>query len=193
MTIDTPTVEIEEKLPPKAVQVILRSWHKIECWIAVACFSFIAGILLLDVLGREVLGPTLRLLGFEPGAMGIFTARKLAVLALVVGSYMGIGIATATGSHLIPRVGHAFVPRRWDPFMDRLADILTGSFLIGMAWYGWIFVQSSQMYDLRIAMLGWPVWPVQLAIPLGFLSAAGRYYFFAAWPAVKPKPSETKE
>jgi hypothetical protein len=40
--------------------------------------------------------------------------------------------------------------------------------------------------DLRAPVLNWPVWPFQLAIPLGFLSAAVRYFFFALWPACGP-------
>ena len=30
----------------------LDGWHRLECVVAVVCFSFIAGILLLDVIGR---------------------------------------------------------------------------------------------------------------------------------------------
>ena len=44
--------------PPAAARV-LAVWHKLECWLAVICFSFIAIILVLDVLGREILGPVL--------------------------------------------------------------------------------------------------------------------------------------
>ena len=43
------------------------------------------------------------------------------------------------------------------------------------------------------AVFNMPVWPIQLAIPLGFLSAAVRYFFFAAWPALRPLPPEFQE
>jgi TRAP-type C4-dicarboxylate transport system permease small subunit len=171
----------------------LDGWHRLECVVAVICFSFIAGILLLDVIGREFAGPLLRLAGFEPGATGIFASQKLSVFALVIGSFAGIGIATATGSHLVPRVGYGLFPKSWGPALDRLADLLTGAFLIGVAWYGLKFVLSSKGTDLRAPVLDWSVWPFQLAIPLGFLSAAGRYLFYAAWPGLKPKPPEFLE
>jgi TRAP-type C4-dicarboxylate transport system permease small subunit len=178
---------------PPLVRRLVELWHRGECWVAVAAFGFIAGIMLLDVIGRELLGPLLRLVGVNPGATGIFAAQKLSVFALVIGSFVGIGIATATGSHIAPRFAYGWVPASWGPFMDRLADVLTGLFLLAVAWYGFKFVGSSLKTDLRAPVLDWPVWPIQLSIPLGFLSAAGRYFFYAVWPALKPLPPEFQE
>lgn len=180
-------------LPPENVRRLLDAWHRLECWIAVAAFSFIAGILILDVLGRELLGPLLRLLGFEPGATGIFFSQKLSIFALVVGSFAGIGIATATGAHIVPTFASVWVPREWRLVFDRAADLLTGVCLLLVVWFGYKFVASSMATDLRAPVLDWPVWPVQLAIPLGFLSAAGRYFFYAAWPLLKPLSPEIRE
>ena len=58
---------------------------------------------------------------------------------------------------------------------------------------GFKFVGSSFATDLRAPVLDWPVWPIQLAIPLGFLSAAGRYLFYAAWPVLRPQAPEFQE
>lgn len=178
---------------PEGIRRALLVWHRLECWVAVLCFGFIAAILLTDVLGRELAGPVLRAVGIDLGPMGVFGSQKLSVFALVIGSFAGIGIATATGSHLVPRVGHAWIPASWGPAMDRLADVVTGAVLVGIAWYGWVFVMSSRMTDLRAPVLDWPVWPIQLAIPLGFLSAAVRYFAYAAWPAAKPVPPAYQE
>lgn len=174
-------------------QAFAEGWHKLECWIAVACFSFIAVILLFDVLGRELVGPLIRVLGFPATATGIFASQKLSIFALVIGSFAGIGIATATASHLVPRVGFGWVPARWDSWFNRLADAITGVFLVGVSYYGWVFVASSMATDLRAPVLDWSVWPIQLAIPVGFLSAAGRYFLYAAWPAIRPQPPEFQE
>jgi TRAP-type C4-dicarboxylate transport system permease small subunit len=179
-------------VPPR-VRRAVEAWHTGECWLAVAAFGFIAAILLLDVIGREFVGPLLRLVGLNPGATGIFAAQKLSVFALVIGSFAGIGIATATGSHIVPRFAHGWVPAAWGPVMDRLADVLTGIFLVAVAWFGFKFVGSSLKTDLRAPVIDWPVWPIQLFIPLGFLSAAGRYFLYAVWPALKPAPPEFQE
>ena len=165
---------------------LLDGWHRLECWSRSSAFGFIAGILLARRDRARVRSArSSRLCRLRAGATGIFASQKLSVFALVIGSFAGIGIATATGSHLVPRVGFGWVPDRWGPAMDRLADLLTGLFLVGVAWYGFKFVRSSMETDLRAPVLDWPVWPFQLAIPLGFLSAAGRYFFFAVWPALR--------
>lgn len=178
--------------PPVAARV-LAAWHRAECWLAVICFSFIAIILVLDVLGREILGPLANFLGLDIGPTGIFASQRLSIYALVIGSFAGIGIATATGSHLVPRVGFGWVPKAWGPAMDRLADLVTGCFLVGVAYFGAQFVESSYRVDLRAPVLDWSVWPFQLAIPLGFLSAACRYFVYALWPSLRPGLPEFQE
>lgn len=178
---------------PPAARRIVDAWHSGECWLAVACFGFIAGILILDVLGREFLGPFLRLIGLDPGPTGIFASQKLSIFALVIGSFAGIGIATATGAHIVPGFASGWVPAEWKSAYDRAADVLTGLFLLGVVWFGLKFVGSSFQTDLRAPVLDWPVWPIQLAIPLGFLSAAGRYFVYAVWPNLKPALPEFQE
>src|SRR3954447_24866530 len=127
---------------PRWARSLVVNWHTVECWVAVAAFSFIAVILLLDVLGRELLGPIVRLFGLKM-ATGIFAAQKMSVYALVIGAFAGIGIATATGSHLVPRVMFGVVPKQFGPALDRFADLLTGLFLVAVSYYGLEFVQSS--------------------------------------------------
>src|SRR5262245_61998720 len=129
--------------PPIAARRIVEDWHRGECWLAVACFGFIAGILILDVLGREFLGPFLRLIGLEPGATGIFASQKLSIFALVIGSFAGIGIATAAGAHIVPAFASGWVPANWQGPYDRAVDLVTGLFLLGVVWFGLKFVGSS--------------------------------------------------
>lgn len=178
---------------PPGVVAVLRVWHKLECWVAVLAFSFIALVLMIDVLGRELYGPLMSLLGFQVGATGLFGSQKLAVFALVIGSFAGIGIATATGVHLVPRVAFKWVPASWSPHMDRIADVFTGLFLLGVTWYGVLFVIASKESGVLAAVINVSAWPIQMVIPLGFASAALRYFAFAVWPALRPVPPEFQE
>lgn len=177
---------------PGGAQALLDGWHRAECAIAVAAFGFIAVVLIADVAGRELLTPLFKALGMTQSA-GIYAAQKMCVYALVVGSFCGIGIATATASHLLPRIGFGWVPESFGPTMNRIADLVTGVFFCGVAWYGWVYVQSSMQAGLRAQAFDIPIWPIQLAIPAGFLSAAVRYFLFAAWPALRPLPPEFQE
>jgi len=177
---------------PAWAQNFTHRWHRTECVVAVAAYGLIALLLVLDVMGRELLGPIFKAFDIK-GATGLYGAQKASVYALVLASFCGIGIATATGSHLVPRVGFAWIPKAWGPGMDRLADLLTGLFMVGVAYYGYVFVASSLSTGLRAQAFNFPVWPFQLAIPLGFLSASVRYFMYAAYPALRPLPPEFQE
>lgn len=158
-----------------------------------AAFVTIAVLLVVDVAGRELLGPLLRRLGIAAATTGIPGAQQIAVFALVVGAFCGIGIVTATNSQLVPRVAFAWVPKAWSPALNRVADAVTGALMLVVAWYGVQFVMASQATSMRAPVLAWEVWPFQLAIPVGFVSAALRCWLFAAWPGLKPPPPELQE
>jgi TRAP-type mannitol/chloroaromatic compound transport system permease small subunit len=177
---------------PAGARWLVSQWHRVECLLAVAAFGFIAVVLIIDVAGRELLGPIYKALDLK-GSPGVFAAQKMSVYALVIGSFCGIGVATATGSHLLPRIGFGWVPESFAPTMNRIADVVTGVFFCGVAWYGWVYVQSSMQAGLRAQAFDMPIWPIQLAIPVGFLSAGLRYFFFAIWPALRPLPPEFQE
>jgi len=177
---------------PAGAQAVVAAWHSVECLIAVAAFGFIAVVLIVDVAGRELLTPIYRAFDIQ-GSAGVFAAQKMCVYALVIGSFCGVGVATATGSHLLPRIGFGWVSKEFAPTMDRIADLVSGLFFVGVAWFGWVYVESSMQAGLRAQAFDMPIWPIQLAIPLGFLSAAVRYFFFAAWPALRPLPPEFQE
>jgi len=177
---------------PPFLTALLKRWHQGECWTAVLCFAFIAAVIVLDVFNRELLGPLFSLLGMSAPS-GLFGAQKLAVFALVIGSFAAIGIATATASHLAPKVGHGWFPKTWSRTIDRIADIITGLVFVITAWFGWQFVLVTKEYGLLAPVINTSPWMIQLAIPLGFLSAALRYFIFAIWPATRPIPPEFKE
>lgn len=177
---------------PEGARRFAERWHRAECLVAVSAFGLIAVLLILDVAGREVLGPIYKLLGIK-GATGVYGAQKLSVYSLVLASFCGIGIATATGSHLLPRVGFGWIPKDFGPTMDRIADLITALFMVAVAYYGYVFVSSTMAAGLRAQAFNLPVWPFQLAIPLGFLSASVRYFLYAAWPALRPLPPEFQE
>jgi Tripartite ATP-independent periplasmic transporters, DctQ component len=177
---------------PAGARWVVDTWHRLECLIAVGAFGFIALVLIADVAGRELLTPIYKAFDIK-GSAGVFAAQKMCVYALVIGSFCGVGVATATGSHLLPRIGFGWVSNDFAPTMDRIADLVTGLFFVGVAWFGWVYVSSSIQADLRMQAFDMPIWPIQLAIPLGFLSASIRYFFFAAWPALRPLPPEFQE
>lgn len=168
---------------------LFAAWHRTERGLAIAAWAAMALVLTLDVIGRELLFPLQRALGLPyGGGGGIFGASKIALYCLVVGTYAGIGVAAATASHVVPRVGRFVTPPAWSAALDRWADVLTAALLAGAAYAGALLVHGSWSLGTRAPLLQWPLWAVQLAMPLGLLSAALRYAGFAAWPDLRPPP-----
>lgn len=178
---------------PTAVTSLLKGWHWLETTIAILAYLVIMLLLMSDVFGREFVGPVLRLLGFNVGATGIYGSQRIALYAMVIGAFLGLGIATATGTHLLPRIGFGWVPKSWAPAVDRIADVLTGIVLCATTWYAYAFVVDSRESQAMVAVLDMPAWLIQLVIPVGFLSAALRYFIFAMWPGARPTPPEFQE
>ena len=78
---------------PAGARWLVEGWHRIECLIAVAAFGFIAGVLVLDVAGRELLGPLYKLFGIK-GATGVYASQKMSVYALVTASFIAVSSGT---------------------------------------------------------------------------------------------------
>ena len=179
-----------ENPAPAAIITMLKVWHRIECWVAVLCFVFIASVLILDVVYRELYGPLMNWLEFSKGSGGFFGAQKLAVFALVIGSFAGIGIATATGSHLVPQIAFNWFPANWNSIINRIADTVTGIVFLITAWYGLQFALMTKEFGILAPVINMSPWIVQLVIPLGFVSAGLRYFIFAIWQNARPKLPE---
>jgi len=179
---------------PVKVRSILVLWHSLEVWIAIVAFSTIALLLIYDVLLREALMPFLELFNVDGRGLVLYGSQKIAVYLLVVGAFTGIGIATWTGAQLVPKVGHHLVPERWDINANRIADGVTFLFLVAVTVVAAIYVYDTYLSGQRgssgVSIL---IWKVQIALPLGFGSAAVRYLCFFFWPDLRPEAGETLE
>lgn len=178
---------------PPPVTRLLSVWHLLERWIAVIAFSLIGALIFGDVFGREFIGPVGTALGFEMGSTGILAAGKLSLFLLVIGAFAGLGISVATGTQIVPRVAFNWVPESWGPYVDRLANLLSGLVFVAVTYYGWVFVEASRSIGTVMPGLETPVWIIQTAIPIGFASASLRYFIFAIWPDSAPVREENPE
>ncbi len=182
-----------ETYVPAAVSRLLSGWHALEKWIAVIAFTLIGALLFADVAGREFIGPVGTALGFDMGATGVYGARKLSLFLLVIGAFAGLGVSVASGTQIVPRIAFRWIPAHWSVPVDRLANLLSGLVFFAVAYYGAVFVSASREIGTVMPGLDWPVWIIQTAIPVGFLSAGLRYVIFAIWPATAPVREETPE
>lgn len=178
----------QEKHAPIAVKRGLALWHQIEVLVAVIAFSLIALLLIYDVFAREALIPLLSSIGIDGRPFLLYGSQKIAVFLLIIGAFTGIGIATWSGAQLVPKVGHHIVPARWNISANRIADLITFAFLLGVTVVAAIFVYDTFLSGQRGSTgVRIEVWKIQIAIPLGFGSAAIRYLAFAIWPDLRPQ------
>lgn len=173
----TPTVD-----SPSAAQAlgasVLRGLHRVESAVAVTGFTLVVVALLADLAGREFFG------------QGLFGAQRIAVYATAVAGLLGFAVVVGLGGHMRPTSLDRVFPARWDPAVNRLADLVSAGLCIMLGLLAWRFVASSMALGERNVVLGILVWPVQAVLPWLFASSALRYLIHALLPALRPRESE---
>ena len=154
-----------------AAKGVLRFVDLAESIAATLAYLVVAGLLIGDVLGRELLGA------------GIFGAQKMAVYAAVVAGFLGLALATSANTQLRP----AFLDHLLrGPVVDRVGDAFACLFYLFLAVVALQFIQQSMEFEDRAAVLYWLLWPIQIVIPYALASTALRHGIFAGWPMLKP-------
>lgn len=156
------------------VQTAITTITRVEKGIAFAAFLVMVAALAADVIGRELFGH------------GVFGAVRFAVYALIYCAMAGFGIATATGSHLRPRFLDSAVPHSLTGPTTRAGQFASAGILLSLAWAGMTFVSFSRLIEERDVILDWLVWPIEIAIPVGFALSAVRHIAYGIWSDLLP-------
>ncbi len=155
-----------------------RRWLKLcgrfERVVSFTAFLCMIAVVFADVVSRELTGS------------GLHWASQLGVYANIVVVMLGIGLASAKGSHLRPQFADRWLPARWDPLLRRVGDALMATFCAGFALLAGEVVARTLELGERSSQLGTPVWPVQAVIPLAFGLAAVRHALYAIYPQLAP-------
>ncbi len=157
-------------------QRILKWLKTLEAIICVVAFSAAAVALIADVLGRELFGS------------GIFGAQRFAVWATAISGLVGFALVSSEGGHLRPQFADKWLPAWLDPYIDRIADVVSVLIFLGLGVYAYEFVKSAYNLGERGMAIPIKTWPIQLILPWMFFSSALRHAFFAIWPALRPVP-----
>lgn len=165
----------------EGVQSLLAATLGFEKAVAFAVFVLMLAALAADVIGREVFGH------------GVFGAVKFSVYALIYCAMAGFGIATASGSHLRPKLLDKVLPLAWRPMAVRLGQFASVAILLLLAWAGLTFVQQAWALQERDVTLNVLIWPVQLALPLGFVLSALRHLCWGVFSDLLPAESAVTE
>ena len=159
-------------------QSVKRALHLLYWWeavLAAVAYVAVAGLLLTDVMSREIIG--------EP----VWGAQKLAVFGAIIAAFLGLCLSTASNSHLRPQFADTWFPRRWSPGIGRTGDAISAALLVTLAFVAVGYVAESIANHERAAVLYLPLWPIQIVLPYAFFSSALRHLAFAAFPDLKPQ------
>ncbi len=153
---------------------LLKGLRLIEASVAAAAYAAVAGLLIADVVGREL---------FETAILG---AQQLAVYGAILAGFAGFTLATSDGAHLRPEFLD-FVFRRFDEFASRFGNGLSATFFFAAGYVAWTFVEISMDAGDKAPVLYFVVWPLQLIIPYAFLSSGLKHLVFVARPDLQPR------
>lgn len=159
----------------KAAGRFLRALNTVESIAAAVAYVIVAGLLIGDVVGREILGK------------GIFGASKMAVFAAIISGFLGLSLATAANAHIRPAFMDWVFPGAW---AARVGDAFACVFFSAAGVFAILFVIQSYEYSEKAAVIYWQLWPIQMVIPYAFFSTALKHGIFATWPGLKPSSGE---
>ena len=148
-----------------------------EAIVATIAYAIVAGLLIVDVIGRELFATSF--LGFQ----------QIAVYGAIIAGFLGLTLATSDRTHLRPAFMD-FVFRNRENAVQRVGDAFAGLFFFASAYIAWTFVAISMDSGDRAPVLYFFVWPLQLVIPYACASAGLKHLVFALQPALKPRADE---
>lgn len=152
----------------------LRRLLQLETVVLLAAFAILIAVVFTDVVLRRLTGS------------GLLWSRDIGIYANIWLSLIGIGIASAQGSHLRPRFLDAWVRPGWERWLRPMQEWLTALGFAALAAIAWSVVQETRELGDANQVLRWPVWILQLCMPLAFLFAASKHVIFALRPDLRP-------
>lgn len=155
----------------------LKGLNLIESIVATAAYAAVAGLLMVDVIGREVFGHS------------FLGAQQLAVYGAILAGFIGLTLATSDSSHLRPGFMD-FLFRKHEHLAGRIGDSVSAAFYGFAAYVAWSFVAYSMEAGDRAPVLYFFVWPLQIIIPYAFVSAGAKHLIFGLRPDLKPSSAE---
>jgi len=161
---------------------LLAGIERVERWVCVGAFTLLAAVLFGDVLSRELTGA------------GLHWSGRIGVLANVLLVMAGFGLATASDSHLRPRfvddLWARVLPEAWLPAGESLQYLIAAVVNGLLAWAAAHLVYESWEFGEKSLMLGWPVWVLQIWLPLAFLACSIRNLAYTFLPGLRPAEPE---
>ena len=154
----------------------LKGLHRLEKWVAAACFGGLSLLVLADIFLREGLH---RSFPFGP---------KLAIDLMIWGGFLGASLTSARGTHLRAEAFEKIWPVSWRPAVETIGQWMTAAFCAALAYLAFSYVRETHQMGEVGVVTGIPVWISQAMIPYSFASLTLRHLAYAVMPSLRPRP-----
>lgn len=161
------------------IKTTLAGVLKAERVVVALGFFTMTLLLLIDTLGREFF------------SIGLFGVNIFATYVLICAAMAGFGVATACGEHLRPKVADGLFKGKAAATSIRIGQLVTAAIALALTIAAIEFVVDTYNYGETNQVVGWPLWPVQMALPIGFGIAALRHFAYALYPSLQPQEKGT--
>lgn len=119
-------------------------------------------LVMMATIGREVIGRYF----FNAPTDWVVELDGYLLVALV---YLAGGYILRTDSHIRVDLLYGRFSARRRAWADLLAVVLALPFLAFVVWQGSVLAADAWQRDDRSVVMGWPLWPAELAVPVGSL------------------------
>ncbi len=159
---------------------VLAKILKLEVLVAGLFYGLAAGILVIDVVSREIFGQS------------IWGAQRMAVLLANGAALIGIGVAVGLGRHIRPPLLDFIVKDSYLPYVQRIGHFISSLVCFIGAYYASLLVLSNKQMGFTAVPLDLQIWVAQTALIYGLASSGMRYLIFMLRPALAPVDDASK-
>lgn len=164
---DTSASHSPKALLGKALSALDRTSEYIEKTILGCSVLFLAGLLIVHVLGRQLFGS------------GVTGQVELTQLSLIIMTFAGLGYGVRRARHICMSAFYDQLSGWPRKALLVLISLLTGALMFYFAWYAWEYVSAIHSRGRTSSALQIPLWIPYLAAPIGFALAGIQYWLTA--------------
>ncbi|QJD57803.1 TRAP transporter small permease [Pseudomonas sp. gcc21] len=164
---DTSDSHSFKALLSKALRALDRIAEHIEKIILGSSVLFLAGLLIVHVIGRQLIGT------------GVTGQVELTQMSLIIMTFAGLGYAVRRARHISMSAFYDQLKGTPRKILLVTISLSTGALMFFFAWHAWDYVMAIQNRGRTSSALQIPLWIPYLMAPLGFVLAGVQYWLTA--------------
>tara|TARA_B100000886_G_C20074664_1_gene347341 strand:- start:34 stop:528 length:495 start_codon:yes stop_codon:yes gene_type:complete len=140
---------------------LIELLDKAQRILAGVCIALLSILISLDIFGRELF------------SHGFHWAQKTSVYLMIWAGFLGSSLTNNKGAHLRPEIADKLWPEKFKGVFHRIRHFATAFFCMGATYFSFLYVVESREFGDSNPMLGgFPLWIIQIVIPITFLLMA---------------------